>query len=99
MCAGGVLSSLGVGEEEEPMVGDVLDSTSCGVTLGVMTQRTCVCQGKILTQEQKASFEAGRIHAQNSPPNINDVMRLTAEIDFQSHKAGRRCLCMDPGWR
>ena len=44
-----------------------------------------------LTKEQKASFEAGRIHAQSSPPSVSDVMQLTAEIDFQTHKAGRRC--------
>lgn len=44
-----------------------------------------------LTKEQKASFEAGRIQAQNYPPGISDVMRLTAEIDFQGRKAGRRC--------
>lgn len=45
----------------------------------------------LLSKEQKASFEAGKIQAQSSPPNIQDVMHLTREIDLQSRRAGRRC--------
>ena len=45
----------------------------------------------LLTKEQKASFEAGKIQARATPPGIGDMMQLTAEIDFQSRRAGRRC--------
>jgi hypothetical protein len=45
-----------------------------------------------LSSEQKATFRTYRSQAQDSPPDPNDVMRLTAEIDrHASGKIGRRC--------
>lgn len=43
-----------------------------------------------LTSEQKADFRISRTQTQKSPPDLSDVMRLTAEIDRQ--RAGRRCV-------
>lgn len=44
-----------------------------------------------LSGEQKASFRNSRSQVAASPPNTNDVIRLTAEIDRQSTKPGGRC--------
>ena len=45
-----------------------------------------------LSAEQKAAFRTYRSQSRESPPNPRDVMRLTAEIDQASGKAGRgRC--------
>jgi ankyrin repeat domain-containing protein 50 len=45
-----------------------------------------------LSSEQEATFRTDRSQAQDSPPDPNDVMRLTAEIDrHASGKIGRRC--------
>ncbi|CAI7623036.1 unnamed protein product [Penicillium glandicola] len=44
-----------------------------------------------LSNEQKASFRAWRTKSIESPPGIQDVMQLTAEIDRASEKK-RRCL-------
>ncbi|KAJ5274885.1 hypothetical protein N7497_005493 [Penicillium chrysogenum] len=44
-----------------------------------------------LSNEQKASFRAWRTKSIESPPGIQDVMQLTAEIDRVSEKR-RRCL-------
>ncbi|KAI6088401.1 hypothetical protein F4821DRAFT_233642 [Hypoxylon rubiginosum] len=47
-----------------------------------------------LSKEQQAAFEAGKIHASSLPPNIQDVMHLTAEVDRQARAkngGGRRC--------
>jgi len=46
-----------------------------------------------LSTVQKASFCANRDHSNKSPPNISDVMRLTAEIDRQTSRklGGGRC--------
>lgn len=45
----------------------------------------------LLSKEQKAAFEAGRINARASPPSLRDVMQLTAEIDLKTRTSGRRC--------
>ncbi|KAJ5170121.1 uncharacterized protein N7500_002904 [Penicillium coprophilum] len=44
-----------------------------------------------LSNDQKASFRACRARSIESPPSIQDVMQLTAEIDRVSEKR-RRCL-------
>jgi ankyrin repeat domain-containing protein 50 len=45
-----------------------------------------------LSSEQKATFRTYRSQPRDSPPDPNDVMRLTAEIDrHASGKIGRRC--------
>ncbi|CRL23409.1 Ankyrin repeat-containing domain [Penicillium camemberti] len=44
-----------------------------------------------LSNEQKASFRAWRTKSIESPPSIQDVMQLTAEIDRVSERR-RRCL-------
>lgn len=45
-----------------------------------------------LSDEQKTSFRTYRSQSLNSPPDLSDVMRLTAEIDRQaSGKVGGRC--------
>ncbi|KAF2793318.1 hypothetical protein K505DRAFT_277134, partial [Melanomma pulvis-pyrius CBS 109.77] len=45
-----------------------------------------------LSDEQKTSFRTYRSQSLNSPPDLSDVMRLTAEIDRRaSGKVGGRC--------
>lgn len=46
-----------------------------------------------LSTEQKATFRVYRSQSCESPPNIHDVMRLTAEIDHQTSQklGGGRC--------
>jgi len=45
-----------------------------------------------LSTEQKATFRTYRSHSRISPPDIRDVMRLTAEIDRHTGKfGGGRC--------
>lgn len=44
-----------------------------------------------LSSEQKAAFRTCRTQAQKSPPDISDVMRLTAEVDRSASRKGRRC--------
>ena len=45
-----------------------------------------------LSTEQKAAFRAYRSYSLTSPPDIHDVMRLTAEIDRHTGKnVGGRC--------
>jgi hypothetical protein len=43
-----------------------------------------------LSNDQKVVFRTQRTQALTSPPNIQDVMRITAEIDV-SQNAGARC--------
>jgi hypothetical protein len=43
-----------------------------------------------LSDDQKVAFRTQRTQVLTSPPNIQDVMRITAEIDV-SQKAGARC--------
>ncbi|KAI1394393.1 uncharacterized protein F4822DRAFT_46817 [Hypoxylon trugodes] len=48
----------------------------------------------ILTPEQNARFLAARTHAISSPPGVQDVMNLTAEIDLKTREkrcGARRC--------
>lgn len=47
-----------------------------------------------LSSEQKASFHAHRDELREKPPNLNDVMRLTAEVDRQKsgNVSGGRCI-------
>ncbi|KAI5456365.1 hypothetical protein BGZ63DRAFT_396492 [Mariannaea sp. PMI_226] len=47
-----------------------------------------------LSDEQKAAFSSGRRRSRDSPPNVNDVMRLTAQIDRRvaGKVGGGRCL-------
>jgi len=45
-----------------------------------------------LSDEQKSTFRTLKSQSLNSPPELGDVMRFTAQIDRQmSNKAGRRC--------
>lgn len=46
-----------------------------------------------LSPEQKATFRTQRSHSRNSPPGVQDVMRLTAEIDRGTSRrlGGGRC--------
>ena len=45
-----------------------------------------------LSNEQKTSFRTYKFQSLNSPPDLSDVMRLTAEIDRRaSRKVGSRC--------
>lgn len=46
-----------------------------------------------LSDEQKAAFDSNKSQACHSPPNIHDVMRLTAEIDRRAagNVGGGRC--------
>ncbi|KAI0179470.1 hypothetical protein GGR52DRAFT_536342 [Hypoxylon sp. FL1284] len=40
----------------------------------------------ILTREQSAAFQMTKAHALGSPPNVRDVMNLTAEIDLKARQ-------------
>ena len=44
-----------------------------------------------LSGEQKAALRISRSQTRESPPNVSDVMRLTAEIDRCASRKGRRC--------
>lgn len=45
-----------------------------------------------LSNEQKSTFRTLKSQSLSSTPSLNDVMRLTAEIDRRVHnKAGGRC--------
>jgi ankyrin repeat domain-containing protein 50 len=48
---------------------------------------------KDLPMDQKVRFFAYQTQSQKSPPNINDVMRLTAELDRDRLNGGR---CLGP---
>ena len=48
---------------------------------------------KDMSTEQKARFLAYQAQSQKCPPDINDVMRLTAEIDRRAVGHGR---CLGP---
>lgn len=43
-----------------------------------------------LSSNEKATFRTQRTKSLQSPPDVNDVMRLTAQID-RSRKPGGRC--------
>lgn len=47
-----------------------------------------------LSSDQKASFRTQRLQSSDKPPDVNDVMRLTAEIDrrMSTKSNGGRCL-------
>jgi hypothetical protein len=49
-----------------------------------------------LSSDQKAIFRESRDYAYKSPPNIHDVMRLTAEIDRQASKRVGSGRCYGP---
>ena len=49
-----------------------------------------------LSTQQKASFRANREQSYKSPPEIGDVMRLTAEIDRQTSRKLRGGRCFGP---
>lgn len=45
-----------------------------------------------LSDEQKKEFRSSKSQSYHSPPGLNDVNRLTAELNLQiSTKAGSRC--------
>jgi len=46
-----------------------------------------------LSSEQKTSFRTYRSQSRDSPPDLSDIMRLTAEIDCRASGkvGGRRC--------
>ena len=44
-----------------------------------------------LSGKQKVEFQTIRSQARESPPDISDVMRLTAEVDRAASRKGRRC--------
>lgn len=44
-----------------------------------------------LTDEEKAAFRTYRSQTRDSPPNVNDVMRLTAEVDRRASRKTSRC--------
>jgi len=48
---------------------------------------------KDLSTEQKTKFSTHQVQSQKQPPNIQDVMRLTAEIDRREVNGGR---CLGP---
>jgi hypothetical protein len=49
-----------------------------------------------LSSEQKSGFESHRYQSCTSPPNVRDVMRLTAEIDRGASKRGSGGRCVGP---
>lgn len=44
-----------------------------------------------LSGEQKAAFQISKLQTRDSPLDVSDVMRLTAEIDRCASRRGRRC--------
>lgn len=49
-----------------------------------------------LSTEQKTAFESHERQSRNSPPNISDVMRLTAEFDRRVTEKLRGGQCFGP---